>query len=477
MLDLTAVEPYHPSGGQINDRPRSRVALMMGTSLRIHVYAGVLALAASAVAFALIASAPALDTSLWAIAVLVALAIVAERQSVRISPNTEMSIAALPILFAAVVYEPYVAMVVGGGSVLLDLRKPYARWVIWTSSRALTAAAAGVVAQAVLTGPDTFSWLLLAVVAGGLTEGVCDVLLNAVTVAVRGSGSFRATVKSMSRLLLCALPLYAPTVAALAYAYQEISPWAVGLFAVPAIAAQSLLILYQDQRNLTASVVAANERLERASVSFAAGLVAALDARDHDTAGHSATVGVYSREIARHMELCSDDQRLAHLAGLLHDIGKVGLPPGILEKSGPLTPDERREMEQHSAIGERILRTVDDYHEIARIVRHHHERFDGTGYPDGLAGDTIPLLSRIVAVADAYSAMTSARSYRDALPKRVARVRLREGAGTQFDESVVRAFEEVLGTQLDGHANAAASSDAEVVRFHGVLESAVAMPS
>jgi HD-GYP domain-containing protein (c-di-GMP phosphodiesterase class II) len=109
-----------------------------------------------------------------------------------------------------------------------------------------------------------------------------------------------------------------------------------------------------------------------------------------------------------------------------------------------LTLDERREMQRHSEIGERILANVDTYAEIAAIVRHHHERMDGQGYPDGIAGAEIPLLSRIIAVADAYNAMTSNRPYRDAMPSRVARLRLAQAVETQFDTSVVAAFEALL---------------------------------
>jgi HD-GYP domain-containing protein (c-di-GMP phosphodiesterase class II) len=135
---------------------------------------------------------------------------------------------------------------------------------------------------------------------------------------------------------------------------------------------------------------------------------------------------------------------LAHLCGLVHDIGKIGLPAGLLEKPGALTLDERREMQKHSEIGERILAKVDTYVEISSIVRHHHERVDGQGYPDGLPEEQIPVLSRIIAVADAYNAMTSDRPYRDAMPSRVARLRLAQAVETQFDTGVVAAFEAIL---------------------------------
>jgi HD-GYP domain-containing protein (c-di-GMP phosphodiesterase class II) len=144
------------------------------------------------------------------------------------------------------------------------------------------------------------------------------------------------------------------------------------------------------------------------------------------------------------MGLSEQEQELAHLCGLVHDVGKIGLAAGLLEKPGALSLEERRQMEQHSVIGERILRNVDDYGEIAAIVRHHHERVDGNGYPDRLSGDDIPLLARIIAVADGYNAMTSDRPYRDAMPSRVARLRLAQAVEAQFDTSVVAAFEAIL---------------------------------
>jgi putative nucleotidyltransferase with HDIG domain len=203
-------------------------------------------------------------------------------------------------------------------------------------------------------------------------------------------------------------------------------------------------VLYQQQRTLTDELVFANRQLERTGLSFATALVATLDARDQYTAGHSAAVAIYARDIAERMGLSENEQRLAHMCGLVHDIGKIGLPPGLLEKPGALTLEERRQMEKHSEIGERILAKVDTYAEIAKIVRHHHERIDGEGYPDRIAGDEIPLLARIIAVADAYNAMTSDRPYRDAMPSRVARMRLAQAVESQFDTSVVAAFEALL---------------------------------
>jgi putative nucleotidyltransferase with HDIG domain len=188
-------------------------------------------------------------------------------------------------------------------------------------------------------------------------------------------------------------------------------------------------------------------------------------------------VAIYATDIAQRMGLSEEKQELVHLCGLVHDIGKIGLPAGLLEKPGPLTLEERRQMEQHSEIGERILRNVDDYSEIADIVRSHHERIDGMGYPDGLQGDEIPLLARIIGVADAYDAMTSDRPYREALPSRVARMRLAQAVETQFDTAVVAAFEAILAAADDDYrAGRGASFMRERVQFEeGPAEFGVAL--
>ena len=154
------------------------------------------------------------------------------------------------------------------------------------------------------------------------------------------------------------------------------------------------------------------------------------------------------------MGLSPEDCERAFLCGLVHDIGKVGLPPSLLGKEGPLTLEERRRMQEHSAIGERILREVDAYDDVATIVRLHHERIDGEGYPDGIHGNDIPMLSRVIAVADAYNAMTSHRPYREAMPSPVARLRLAQAVENQFDTSVVAAFEAILASVDESYRSA-----------------------
>jgi putative nucleotidyltransferase with HDIG domain len=317
--------------------------------------------------------------------------------------------------------------------------------LVYTFSEAITGALTGLVAiYSSGLVENRLGAIATATVTAAMTAQALDLVFACITMRIRHAGKVSDTLRLLGPLVGASVPLYAPLVALLAFAYEEISPWTLPLFLLPSLAAQRLFVLYQEQRRLAVDLASVNEHLERANLSFATALVATLDARDQYTAGHSAAVAIYARDIARRMGLDSEQQRLAHLCGLVHDIGKVGLPAGLLEKTGPLTLEERRQMEEHSAIGERILGKVDDYAEIATVVRHHHERVDGNGYPDGLSGDDIPLLSRIIAVADAYNAMTSVRPYRDAMPSRVARLRLAQAVESQFDTSVVAAFEALL---------------------------------
>jgi response regulator RpfG family c-di-GMP phosphodiesterase len=181
-------------------------------------------------------------------------------------------------------------------------------------------------------------------------------------------------------------------------------------------------------------------------------LVTAVEVKDAYTAGHAKRVTAYSMSIA---SVTGGIDLLRYpLAGDLHDVGKIGIPDSILNKPGALTAVEAAKVEEHPAAGERILEPLIDDPLVLGVVRWHHERWDGLGYPDGLAGDRVPLAARVLAVADTLDAMTSARAYRDALPWDTAVTEIRRCAGTQFDPAVVAAFEAalpVLRAQHDAH--------------------------
>jgi putative nucleotidyltransferase with HDIG domain len=186
------------------------------------------------------------------------------------------------------------------------------------------------------------------------------------------------------------------------------------------------------------------ERAQRLYRETLASLSNALEAKDADTSQHTEEVVRLAVAVAAELELELEAVRSVELGAVLHDIGKVRVPESILNKRGPLTEEEWAVMKTHPVVGEHILRPIRSLQAILPIVRHHHERWDGGGYPDGLTGHAIPLGARIVAVCDAYRAMTEDRPYRDALPQDEARRELEDAAGSQFDADCVSALLETL---------------------------------
>jgi putative two-component system response regulator len=179
-------------------------------------------------------------------------------------------------------------------------------------------------------------------------------------------------------------------------------------------------------------------------------LTAAIEARDIETGDHCRSLGYMGERVAAHLGLGAQERTTIRIGGFLHDVGKIAIADAILLKPGALTPAEYEEMKRHSELGAAIVETHVEMADIARIVRHHHERWDGHGYPYGLSGSAIPLGARIISVADAFSAMTTDRVYRAALPVEKAWDELRVNAGGQFDPGVVEAFEASVG--LEGMA-------------------------
>jgi putative nucleotidyltransferase with HDIG domain len=385
---------------------------------------------------------------------------VSERWSVPISATTGLTVYLLPTVFVAVVFGPLAAGVVAAASMLGDPelfrhgnrdRAPILKWVNYTAASFITGALAGLTAQS-LAG-DSFGAIVASTFAAMAVAEASDFVFALVTAQVRRRSMRELAVRG-APVAITSFLVYAPVVVLLVLAYLKISPVTILMFVVPTLAFQRLYTLYQRERRLGDDLRTANDTLARANLSFAVALVTALEASDAYTAGHSRAVAIYCRDIARRMGLSPDECDRAFLCGLVHDIGKVGLPPSLLGKEGPLTLEERRQMQEHSVIGERILREVDAYDDVATIVRHHHERIDGQGYPDGTDAESIPLLSRVIAVADAYNAMTSHRPYREAMPSRVARLRLAQAVESQFDTSVVAAFEAILASQNDSYRSA-----------------------
>ena len=408
----------------------------------------VIAVCLAALAFGLSpGSPPAL-----VLAFLILTSILAEKQSVRLAPSIEISVAFIPVLLTAVLFGGFWAGLVGAAGLSLNAGRPYLRWTNWLATRVIVATVAGELAQlSNLTTSHSLAVLTVSAVVAMIAYTVLETVIGATTLAVRKTAKLPELIRMTILIDGISILLYSPIIAVLAYAYLAAPKWTVVLFVAPAFVAQRLFILYREQRETAVRLSDAIGTLERVNFSFATALVTALDARDHYTAGHSAAVAVYARDIAREAGLSEKEQRRAHLCGLLHDIGKIGVPTGVLEKRGPLKKSERLAIETHAEVGASILARIEGYEDIALAVRHHHERFDGLGYPDRLVETDTSVMARIVAVADAYSAMTSERPYRVALTTEEARRRIEREAGKQFDPDIVRAFTAVYQKAGDAY--------------------------
>ena len=183
----------------------------------------------------------------------------------------------------------------------------------------------------------------------------------------------------------------------------------------------------------TQEILLQRERIERISMQIVTALSGAIDAKDTYTNGHSTRVAEYSGEIAKRAGFTVKKQNDIYMMGLLHDVGKIGVPDAIINKPARLTEEEFAVIRNHPVMGARILKNIKDFPRLITGARWHHERYDGKGYPDGIAGEEIPLEARIIAVADAYDAMSSRRSYRDVLSQETVRLEIEKGKGTQFD--------------------------------------------
>ena len=205
----------------------------------------------------------------------------------------------------------------------------------------------------------------------------------------------------------------------------------------------SLALIIAIERNLRNREVEAKHIIQQRNkvlLESVKALASAMDAKEHSTAMHSERITSIALSIADSMGLSPVEKSTLELAAYMHDIGKIGVHESILTKPDKLTEEEWAEMKLHPDTGSHILSNIEELSDLAQIIRHHHERVDGGGYPDGLVGDDIPLLSRILAVADAFDAMISDRPYRNGLSVEEALKRLDEGSGTQFDSRIVDAF-------------------------------------
>ncbi len=187
-----------------------------------------------------------------------------------------------------------------------------------------------------------------------------------------------------------------------------------------------------------------NEKLENAYLETIQTLRFTVEAKDSYTRGHSDRVSEYSVLLGKYLNLSEEDLHLLKVGGLFHDIGKIGVPDSILLKTAKLTDDEYSEIKNHPTIGAHILSNATIFEKALPIVKHHHERYDGHGYPSKLVGEAIPYLARIATVADSFDAMTSRRTYRDSLPIDIVKQEIEKNKGTQFDPNITDVFLDIL---------------------------------
>jgi putative nucleotidyltransferase with HDIG domain len=419
----------------------------------------------AAAGLAAVLAAPAVgelrELDLGLFALFLVLSAVTQRMRVDLFRNASVSVqfavtAATYALFG-VAPAIWVNLVAAAVLAITPRPKPLPKVVFNFGNLALAAFLAGVAYQALggRTPPQDLAVTVFAAIGAGILYFAVSTSLVSAAVASTTDTPFLAHWRQNYAWTAVSFVALAVNGSGLALATQSLGVFGFVVFTLPLGVAWYSFTLYtaksrevrernEELHGMNEVLERTNERLENATISLVGALVGALDAKDHYTEGHCAATMFHALGVGRKLGLPKEELARIELAALFHDIGKIGIPEQILRKPGPLTAEEWDVMRTHTTIGGEILAKVPALERVRPIVTAHHERFDGTGYPRGLVGDQIPLGARIIAVADAYHAMTSDRPYREAMPRRVARRELRRHAGGQFDPAVVDAFIAVL---------------------------------
>ena len=373
------------------------------------------------------------------------LAVITESFSVSLKAETALSVMFAIGLASVLIFDPFIASIITflgflcrveylEGKGLRIFNHDVYKDLFNGSAYAICAAASGMVFKAtenytpLLSGKLSIVGIILATITYVFVNAV---IYNMLTTLLENK-NFLSTIRGdlwVVRNLLAISPLGVM----LALAHLNFGKFVVVLFFVPLLLARYSFKLYMDMRHVYFETIKA--------------LSSAMEAKDQYTNGHSYRVADYAVGIAEQMGLKTDIIDRIRTAAILHDIGKIGIADSILNKCGQLENNEYLEIQKHPEIGAKILSEVDFLAEVANIIKHHHERYDGKGYPDKLEGPQIPIESCILAVADAYDAMTSDRPYRRAMNQQTATNIVLEQAGKQFNPIVVKAFIDYLNTQ------------------------------
>jgi len=428
-------------------------------NLQTYVLVGVLALAALVCLWIF---APHLALDQWpALITLTAIAIVYERAGIQIYDRTHLSAGVVALFALSILTGPagavIAAPIVAFAAEVFTPSRWHAR-VFDMANYVLGNVAGAVVFLAIAgTGQSVNVWWIPAAAAAISVNYVISSGLVAVSVGMEHGENMISLWREKYSWIIPYYLVFGLLGAALAAAYLALGVTGILAFAAPPFMMRFAFSQYVSKTEQTVlELKEKNAELESANRNIMAmtrqltetydgtleALVLALDARDHETKGHSFRVARYVMTMAKHMDVEPDTNEWIDMqrGALLHDVGKIGVPDHILHKPGPLTPEEWVNMKRHPHIGHEMLKDISFLSGAANIVHSHHERFDGKGYPRGLLGDEIPLGARVFAVADAFDAMTSDRPYRRALAADAAREEIVRHSGTQFDPDVVQAF-------------------------------------
>lgn len=414
---------------------------------------GLAAAAACAVAYALLYPGPVVVTTtvLRDAVVFAVLAVIADEMSVEVSDRVTLAAGNLPLLLAIMytgrVPALAVALVLGlWGAWREDSRVV----VVFNAANTVVSVFVAtmvfeVASRALDVPPGTLSVsLLVAGAAAAVTFEAINLVLLSLGMNVkygRHLASFWRDemppfLRSLGVLLLLGL--------AIAALYAEAGIVAVTLLFIPLFSSQYMFkLLVREKQHLARQKELSDQYLEM-NIGLAAAMVVLLDSKDEYTAQHSAAVAMYCRDIASVLQLPEEQAEALHLAGLLHDLGKVGVPDAVLRKTTVLDEQDWSYVREHPEKGAEVLSHLVAYQGVADIVRYHHERLDGSGYPSGMGGDDIPELSKILAVADSYHAMTSDRPYHSARSSFEALKELRRASGRTLEGDYVEALARVL---------------------------------
>ena len=441
-------------------------------SIRLtNAYVAVVA-AAAAIVFSLELPrfAPA-HVDIVALALLAALAGVAQRLPVYLFRSSAVSVAYVATIAAYVLYGTPAGLLVNLASAVVNAftprAKPLSKILFNTGSVTVAAAAAGTVYELLGQVPPSGILATIAAVAvSGLVYFVVSSSLTAIVIALSTDGNAFCVWRENYSWMTVNYTATALIGAMLALAYQALGIVGAASFVLPLGVAWYSFRLYMSsttqlrQRNrelqqINDTLRHSSTALEDAYVSGVRALVDAIEAKDESRRGHAAATAALAVSIGKRLGLGADALTMLEVAALVHDIGRVGVSETVLLKTGWLTDDEWSEVKRHPVIGANLLSQIGPLAALRPIVIAHHERFDGKGYPHGLRGDDIPLAARIIGVADAYQAMISPRPYRPAFRSQQALEDICAGAGERFDPAVVNALLEAIATRAPETARVA----------------------